>query len=219
MLLKVSSVTFPLFHPQYLAAAVTHLLKLGYDISARYTKPTRSKKPNLLLALHIPSTMLNIAAADCLPHKLSRQLFNIRFNLKYEAVNILVSLHYVSIGKKKRRRRQRSKPSVRNITHQGSPWRGEDLSLECQGYVLVSDDDRSGCPSTVRDPAWLCIRPFGCGPLLSRHHVQLRQASLPHLTNQSRTDSIFLVDYNHSTVACAGINVDTDQLEKLQVHQ
>ncbi|KAL9562353.1 hypothetical protein ACKAV7_013436 [Fusarium commune] len=49
----------------------------------------------------------------------------------------------------------------------------QDLSLECQGYVLVSDDDRSGCPSTVRDPAWLCIRPFGCGPLLSRHHVQL----------------------------------------------
>ncbi|KAM5522312.1 hypothetical protein FOXYSP1_16203 [Fusarium oxysporum f. sp. phaseoli] len=48
----------------------------------------------------------------------------------------------------------------------------QDLSLEYQGYVLVSDDARSGRPSTVRDPAWLCIRPFGCGPLLSRHHVQ-----------------------------------------------
>ncbi|TXC03129.1 hypothetical protein FocTR4_00015383 [Fusarium oxysporum f. sp. cubense] len=37
--------------------------------------------------------MLNIAAAQ--------QLFNVRFNLKYEVINILVSLHCVSMGNKK----------------------------------------------------------------------------------------------------------------------
>ncbi|KAI3579273.1 hypothetical protein IWW34DRAFT_788969 [Fusarium oxysporum f. sp. albedinis] len=117
--------------------------------------------------------------------QISQQLFNVRFNLKYEVVNILVSLHCVSMGNKK---------ASRKIAQYHNP---QDLSLECQGYVLVSDDDRSSHPSTVRDPAWVCIRPFGCGLLLPRHHVQLRQTSLPHLTNQSRTDSIFLVDYNH----------------------
>ncbi|KAH7195825.1 hypothetical protein DER44DRAFT_874718 [Fusarium oxysporum] len=88
-----------------------------------------------------------------------------------------ISQQLFNHGQQKSVEEDRSKPSVRNITHQGSPWCGE--------------------------AAWLCIRPFGCGPLLSRHHVQLipfstvRQTSLPHLTNQSRTDSIFLVDYNH----------------------
>ncbi|EGU83601.1 hypothetical protein FOXB_05849 [Fusarium oxysporum f. sp. conglutinans Fo5176] len=95
-------------------------------------------------------------------------------------LNIAGALHIAQIsqqlfnhGQQKSVEEDSSQPSVRNITHQGSPWRGEDLSLEFQGYVLVSDNDRSGRPSTVRDPAWLCIWPFGCSPLLSRHHVQL----------------------------------------------
>ncbi|KAG7003370.1 hypothetical protein FocnCong_v001387 [Fusarium oxysporum f. sp. conglutinans] len=62
-------------------------------------------------------------------------------------LNIAGAQQLFNHGQQKSVEEDSSQPSVRNITHQGSPWRGE--------------------------AAWLCIWPFGCSPLLSRHHVQL----------------------------------------------